>query len=530
MSGSLWLKNAPAGSTLRDTLPAVPRPRDGGRAGDGSPPRESGLPTSGPLPAGPSASGSSATDRLAADPLASGPPAADPLPTDRLAADPLDELADRLDALAAVAVHPDEIAAILESDGMTDDHIRLTYGRDDSFALAEDLYARVERRHPAPQAPPAGPWHTGLAGCLLRGLVFALPGFAYVLGAPLLSGPPGPHGLPAGTVPLLAGAVTGWVWNQALAHRAYSWLGLGDRRAAARALLVGAPAGALAGATVAAVACVAVTPGQRTAAAFAAGQSLYLAAATVLLVLGRERALLGALLPLAGAVPAFRYDLPDALRVTLLLTSLTASVAFAAVVLRPGLAPRPRSARGRSGPRLVSSLPYGLFGLGTGLLVLYAGGGDVLATGAGSVVALTLSMGPAEWLLHCFRSESLAGLRTLTTSRAFARATAWTLALCLGGYLAILLALATTGTLLWPEAPRPSGERLVSLLLVGVVLWLGLLLQAFGAVRVAAPVCVLAAAAQILAPTAGSAAAGGAAAVLAVLTCALLVRPTAHRA
>ncbi|MBT2444609.1 hypothetical protein J7E93_31835, partial [Streptomyces sp. ISL-36] len=184
MSGSLWLKNG----TLRDTLPAVPRQRPGGS----------------------------------------------------VATDPLDELADRLDALAAVAVHPDEIAAILESDGLTDDHIRLTYGRDDSFALAEDLYARVERRHPAPEAPPGGRWHTGLAGCLLRGLVFALPGLAYVLGAPLLSGPRGPHGLPAGTVPLLAGAVTGWVWNQALSHRAYSWLGLGDRRAAARALLTGA--------------------------------------------------------------------------------------------------------------------------------------------------------------------------------------------------------------------------------------------------------------------------------------------------
>lgn len=205
-------------------------------------------------------------------------------------------------------MHPDEVAALLESDGMTDDHIRRTYGRADSFALAEDLYARVERRHPAPAAPPAGPWHGGLANCLLRGLVFALPGLAYVLAAPLLVGEQGRSGLPGGTVPLLAGAVTGWVWNQALSHRAYTWLGLGDRPAAARALLTGAPPGALAGTG---VALAVAAPGEGPAAVFAAGQALYLAAATVLLVLGRERALLGALVPLAGAVPAFHRDLPD---------------------------------------------------------------------------------------------------------------------------------------------------------------------------------------------------------------------------
>lgn len=126
MSGSLWLK-VPGG----DTLPAIPRPRRG----------------------------------------------ASP------AADPMDELAERLGGFIAAAVHPDEIAAILESDGMTDEHIRLTYGRQDSFGLAEELYARVPRAFPEPADVP-DPWKVSLTACLLRGVIFALPGLAYLLGSP----------------------------------------------------------------------------------------------------------------------------------------------------------------------------------------------------------------------------------------------------------------------------------------------------------------------------------------------------------
>ncbi|MFF8806829.1 hypothetical protein [Streptomyces omiyaensis] len=459
-----------------------------------------------------------------ATPTLPEPPRPAPRPTGT-AADPIDELALRLDVFVAEAVHPDEIAALLESDGMTDDHIRLAYGRNDSFTLAEDLYARVERRHPEPPRRSRGgrAGSEGLGGCLLRGLVFALPGLAYVLAGPLLAGAPGRYGLPAGTVPLLAGAVTGWVWNQALSHRAHTWLGLGDRAAAARALLTGAPAGALAGT---AVALAVARGGELPAAVFAAGQSLYLAAATVLLVLGRERALLASLLPLLGALPALRWDLPDPLRAGLPLLSLAAACLVAARTLRPGTA---RGAAGRGGPPLAASLPYGLFGLGSGVLVLHAGLGESLAAGTGAVVALTLSMGPAEWLLHRFRGGSLARLRTLTTARAFRRAVTGTLVLCLGGYLAALLGLTLAATLLWPGSLWPAPDRLLVLLLVGTVLWLGLLLQAFGAVLGAAAVCLLAAAAQILEPAAGPLAAGGAAAVLAVLSRVLLVRPTTHR-
>ncbi|MFC6985525.1 hypothetical protein [Streptomyces cirratus] len=356
------------------------------------------------------------------------------------------------------------------------------------------------------------------------------------------------------------------MWDQTLSHRAYSWLGLGDRAAAGRTLLAGAPAGALLGTAAA----LAVPGGPPFSYAFAAGQALYVGAATVLLVLGRERVLLAALVPMAaGAVLALFVDLPVRVRVTLLAVSLLAACLLAVRELplaegaaaalrrvrertrgRPGGGPvRWRMLRGTEeeyaprGPRLADSVPYGVFGLGTGLLVLYAALGEVLAGGpaeavaAPSAVALTLSMGPAEWLLYRFRSGSLAGLRAARSPRAFRRRMLATLAGCLARYLAVLLALGVSGTLLWPGAPSLTGARAAALLLLGAVMWSGLLLQSFGAVRAAAVVCASAAFVQSLAVLTGFgqprlvqlAVAGTAAAALATLVCLLLGRATAHR-
>ncbi|KUL39167.1 hypothetical protein [Streptomyces regalis] len=469
--------------------------------------------------------------------------------------DPLDELAERLDDFIAAAVHPDEIAALLESDGLSDDQIRERYGVKNSFALAEELYERVERRYPEPEGPVHDPWQVGLLGCLLRGVVFALPGLGYVLGAPLIAGPRDDFGLPAGTVPLLASALVGWMWNQGLAHRAYRWLGLGDRSAARRALLLGAPVGALLGALVALTVAGAAHP---AAVAFAAGQSVYLGAATALLVMGRERALLTALLPMtAGAVLALAHPVPDAARLTLLLGSLAV---VALLGLREVAPPKGRGAvwdmrlppRGRDqphrtrsrhttmGPPLLGSLPYSLFGLATGVLVLHTALGDIL-TGeqhsAPAAVALTLSMGPAEWLLYRFRSGSLAGLRSSSTPTAFWRTTAVTLVECLSAYLLSLLALSLATSALWPQAPGIAGVRLAGLLLLGVVLWTGLLLQSFGAVLGAAAICCAAALAQTVTLVTHSGSPhwaalivhGTAALAQVALVCALLGRVTAHR-
>lgn len=249
--------------------------------------------------------------------------------------DPIDELAAELREFVTGAVHPDEVAAHLESDGLSDDQIRERYGVGNSFALAEKLFERVDRGCPEPEGPAHDPWRIGLIGCLLRGIVSALPGLGYVLAAPLLAGPEGAFGLPAGTVPMLAGALCGWTWNQGLAHRAYTWMGLGDRTAARRALLVGTPAGVLLGSL---VAFAAAGSAGRGAVAFAAGQSGYLGAATVLLVMGRERTLLAALAPMtAGAVVTMVHPVPDLVRMALLLGSLAAVALLGLLEVAPAV-------------------------------------------------------------------------------------------------------------------------------------------------------------------------------------------------
>ncbi|MFC7304359.1 hypothetical protein ACFQVC_09070 [Streptomyces monticola] len=423
------------------------------------------------------------------------------------AADPTDELAERLVEQISTAVHPYEVAALLESDGLTAEQIERRYGRPDLFTLAEDLHHRVPRHYPEP--PPApDPWRPDSLRCALRGLVFALPGLAYVLGAGLWQGA-------ADLTGLVAAALLAWAFNQGLSHRAYLRLAAEGPAGAARALRLGAPAGALAAAGAGLL-----LSGFSTAGAFAVSQSLYLGAASVLLVLGRERALLLTLLPVAaGAGATTLWQLPTALVLTLLLGT---------VVLAAGVAGHTLHTAARAGgsggdapaQALHRSLPYGLFGLAAAVLAALAGAEDPRA-----VIVLTLSMGFAEWLLYRFRSLAVAALRASTTPRGFALRAGRALGLCLGAYLALLAA----GAVLARTAPVP-------LLALGAVFWTALLLQAFSVAWPSAAVTLAAAAAESGALLAElppgpvqSICPALAAAALTAGACRLLGRPAAHR-
>lgn len=474
--------------------------------------------------------------------------------------DPLDTLAEELAEVCAAAVHPDEIAAHLESEGLTGEQIQRRYGRRDTFEAAAELFARVPRAFPEP--PPApDPWRGDPGTALLRGLVFTLPGLGYALAAPFLTGPPDRLGLPAGTGALAASALAAWAWNPALAHRAYAALAAGGRAAAGRVLRTGAPAGAPI-ALAAALATAAPLPAPGAALLFAAGQAVYLAAATVLLVLGRERLLLFALLPLALGAAALPLLPPEAVpaaaqavvRVALPAAAVCAAVAAAVRetvrAVREGRGTGGAAADGAAAggvlPARRASAPYGLFGLGCGVLTALAALGETLWHGAGAapagpvVVALSLSMGAAEWLLYRCRSLALAALARSTTAAGLRWRAAGALGVCLAGYLTVLAALVLATAALWPGGPPADPARLPAVLALGAVLWTGLLLQAFGAARTPAAVTAAAAALCAAAPlwlrpgppgpdTVLAAVCATAALVLLATAAALLGRITTHR-
>jgi hypothetical protein len=440
-------------------------------------------------------------------------------------ADPAQQAAARFSGIAAAAVHPFEVAAAIEADGVTDRQVQRDYGRMDAFELAEELYADTPRDYPEPEPAPS-PWNAPLSASLLRGLVYALPGLAFPLGRPILTGPADRGGLPHGTFALATSLLLCWGWNQGLAHRTHLWLGRGGRRSAGRCLVRGTAAGAALGTLGATVAALLTGRDAGHALLFCAGQSVYMSASCVLLVLGGETALLIALAPavlggaavLAGLLPA-----TPALS-SLLLCTLLAAVVQALRVLRS-------CSRGSDAesddpaPRLHASLPHALFGLAMALLTL----GTALRGSQVQVaptVALTLSMGPAEWLLYGYRRRIHHALRAAASSRAFALRSVHSLLLGLGSYLGILAALgAALGSAL---VGLPSGAHLPALLPLGAAVWTALLLQALGSAWLAAGICAPAAVAT-LAGVAEARVGDATAVVLLLVACGTLGRATVHR-
>lgn len=367
------------------------------------------------------------------------------------------ELADAI----GPAVHPYEVAALLEAEGLSASLIKERYGHSNLFSLATALYERVPRTFPEP--PPAtDPWRPDTLRCLLRGMLFALPALAYLLIAPLW---PIDRHAPA----LIVAGIASWAWGQALGHRAHLRLVTG-RREASGTLLTGSALGAAVATALAAL------PAEDTSGiAVAAAQSLYLAAASVLLVLGRERLLLAALSPLiAGAAVLPWWEPGPVPRIGLPLLALLATSMAAGRVLWAGRAGPAATDAGR--PPLRASVPYGLFGLAAAVLVMLEGRRQPYA-----VIALTLSMGPAEWLLYRYRGWSVAALRVSATPATFLLRSAAVLGLCLSGYLLLLL----------PAALLTDSEA--TMLLLAAALWTALLLQAFGVAWPPAVVCLAAA-------------------------------------
>ena len=220
---------------------------------------------------------------------------------ERRSTDPLAVLSRQLNAACVQAVQPEELAAILEAEGYTDALIEARYGDKDVFACAERLFRMVPYRSPEfvwrSDTVPVQVWRD-----LLRGLIYLLPALwtptALALG---WSGRTGDSGYGA-TLGLLVATLFGWGWMQSLSYVGYTRLAE-SASSAAQILRQGGLVAVLVTEVLAAA--LAWATGQEVwqVALVATAISAYLAAATLLLVLGSE------VLLLVSSVPALLWAL-----------------------------------------------------------------------------------------------------------------------------------------------------------------------------------------------------------------------------
>lgn len=274
--------------------------------------------------------------------------------------DPLHELVRRLRPQTAHAVDALQVAAVLESDGVTDKHAQTLYGFADVFALADEVLHRSSATRvaaPPPSRPRlrrAAAWrwpqsllpvtrlsastaapvtgrHVGArrdvwgdVRVISHGLLYLLPATLF----PAAFAVVGPASLVVGVV--VAGGL-GWVWAAGASWLAFRLLGRGHAGSAAHVLgqaaVLGIPVAATAGLLVSAVS----TAGSGIV-AIAVGQMTYQMAATLLVYHGREELLLLAMSP--GAVAGVGFVLFGA---PLLAASLALGVGSIALTLATGL-------------------------------------------------------------------------------------------------------------------------------------------------------------------------------------------------
>ncbi|GAA4079669.1 hypothetical protein [Nonomuraea soli] len=149
--------------------------------------------------------------------------------TDDLAS--VDDLVRRMLPRIEWAVEPLQVAAALESDGVTDRIARDSYGFNDVFELAQAAFARLPAVVAGPVVPDAAPRQARPFAQMAHGLLYAMP--AALL--PAASALVGVRYLMPGLV--LTTAV-GWIWGSTGARAAYGLLGRGRPAAAGRALRI----------------------------------------------------------------------------------------------------------------------------------------------------------------------------------------------------------------------------------------------------------------------------------------------------
>jgi hypothetical protein len=370
----------------------------------------------------------------------------------------------QLTAQCAAAVDSLEVAARLETHGMSRRVAIDSFGYPDVFTAAEVVYASLAFVATEPPAPPAQPRGGPLD--LLRGSLYALPALflpVLVLGFTFHTS--------WWVLPI--GLTVAWGIGQASATYAWALRGRKDQRSdslVAATSIVASAAVCLSGAALASW----TLGGNATSTGLAVGVAIYLAASGILLFQQAEWLLAACMLPAAVGSLLTIHGLP----VTVSHRAASWAV-MATVILVVAAACRHLPARRWRLPSLsrtdrLRAAKFLCYGIGCGLLISTFIGfaGELKGGGDGLILAvwpLLLTLGLMEWQLRSFRSRATAALTTSFSFVRFSRQVRAGFLRSVGLYVVVLGGLSVVGVVI-----GDSRQAIGVPLLVGCVGALGL--------------------------------------------------------
>ncbi len=382
----------------------------------------------------------------------------------------------QLAAACSAAVDPLEIAARLETHGLSSQVAVDAFGYPDVFAAANVVYAYLPFEHIEASALPSEPMGGPLD--LVRGALYALPALFFPVIVSGFSVHPRWWVLPVGLT-------VAWAISQAVAAIAWALRGLGDERSdslvAFGSILVNAAV---------CLGCAVLAwwtlGGSEASVVIAVGIATYIGAAGILLFQQAEWLLAISMLPAAVGSLCATGLLPFTISHRAAAWSVVATTGLViAVANRHVLSPhwrRPvlhRAERERAAK-------YFLYGLGCGLLTsVYITFAEETNGGGGAMVIavspLLLTLGLMEWQLRSFSSRATSALATSPDLTHFGHQVRSAFGRSVGTYVAALAVLSVAGVVLG----HALHSSMVPLLLaavgaLGVSFFLALLLGSTG--------------------------------------------------
>jgi hypothetical protein len=385
----------------------------------------------------------------------------------------------QLVAACAAAVDPLEIAAWLETRGLSKQVAADSFGYPDVFSAAEVVYATLPFAAVEPPAPPAE--QMGGPMDLLRGALYVLPAFflpVVVVGFSLR-----PHWW---VLPI--GLTVAWAVSQAAAVFAWALRARGSERSYSLVAFSSVMVSATVCAGCSVLACLALG-GNQASVLEAVGVAVYIAAAGMLLFRSLEWLLGLCILPAALGCLFSTGHFPLTVSQRQGAWAVVASVVLVVVTAighvsrehwrRPSFA---KADRGRAGKYLV-------YGLGCGLLVsIFIGFSDALSeSGIAVLIAmwpLMLTLGLMEWQLRSFRARVADALPKSSDLAQFAHRARRSFLRSTGIFAVALVILSAMGVAIGYGRSASNVMLLVaSIGSVGVALFLALMVVSSGQIN-----------------------------------------------